>query len=555
MTIKADFIRATAEDSSAIAISTDNGMTWKDRLTKAERPAIGPCRLKLIERGQRPLRSARQGPALRQGRRLRRPAPLHPLRDHHPGQQQDPAEAQPRQEHRLRRRRRADRVHRPLARAAGRQVQDTTSSKSRTSSRPTGAPGLRRHVLQPTKAGEEAYVVFRIDAPQRHHPAHLRRAVLQPRPKSQIDFLHSFDGGKTWIKSWTLTDTTTPWDVIHYETVSHPRRHRARAVQVPHELPRRRRTGAVQHLRRAHGGQPQAGRRDIQADGSHLRLERAAGGLLHRRAQPHPARREAPVTYTINVGGADHPIVESLRPCSSHKPRADLKYGYSDGKDAGGEKFVGRWVTYGKNLATASPTPPPSPRQQLGRGRPRRQEAHRRHRRPAYVGGTAIQVRRLWTDRPSSPSSPSTSARARSAAPSASRSGGYPWWDAIKGEVKDKVEVAHLRRRQGVHQPRRLRLQPALEGHPRQPHVARRGGLLRPQLRADARQARRGPLRAVQAHAAPACLSVSEVQVYDTIDYAPFDLKLALPDGKDRSDITAYLPKHTPSKPYKPEGK
>ena len=32
-------------------------------------------------------------------------------------------------------------------------------------------------------------------------------------------------------------------------------------------------------------------------------------------------------------------------------------------------------------------------------------------------------------------------------------------------------------------------------------------------------------------------------------------MRIALPDGTDRSDITAYLPKHTPSEPYKPEGK
>ena len=42
-------------------------------------------------------------------------------------------------------------------------------------------------------------------------------------------------------------------------------------------------------------------------------------------------------------------------------------------------------------------------------------------------------------------------------------------------------------------------------------------------------------------------LSVSEVQVLDTIKYEPFDLKLALPDGADRSDITPYCPKHTDS--------
>jgi len=37
----------------------------------------------------------------------------------------------------------------------------------------------------------------------------------------------------------------------------------------------------------------------------------------------------------------------------------------------------------------------------------------------------------------------------------------------------------------------------------------------------------------------------------DVHSYESFDLKIALPDGKDRSDITQYNPKHTPMKPCK----
>ena len=42
--------------------------------------------------------------------------------------------------------------------------------------------------------------------------------------------------------------------------------------------------------------------------------------------------------------------------------------------------------------------------------------------------------------------------------------------------------------------------------------------------------------------------SVSEVQVLDAITYEPFDLKIALPDGTDRSDISKYNPTHFISK-------
>ena len=66
-------------------------------------------------------------------------------------------------------------------------------------------------VMFAEKANEDAYVVFRIDAPRDITRHDLRRAVLQPRrPSAHIDMLHSFDGGKTWTKTYSLTDTRRP---------------------------------------------------------------------------------------------------------------------------------------------------------------------------------------------------------------------------------------------------------------------------------------------------------------------------------------------------------
>src|SRR5262249_27621553 len=45
-------------------------------------------------------------------------------------------------------------------------------------------------------------------------------------------------------------------------------------------------------------------------------------------------------------------------------------------------------------------------------------------------------------------------------------------------------------------------------------------------------------------------INISEVQVFDAIRYEPFDLRIALPDGKDRSDIAAYPLPHVASRPY-----
>ena len=46
-------------------------------------------------------------------------------------------------------------------------------------------------------------------------------------------------------------------------------------------------------------------------------------------------------------------------------------------------------------------------------------------------------------------------------------------------------------------------------------------------------------------------LSISQVQVLDRITYTPFDLKIALPDGKDRSDLTGYPLRHDPAPEFK----
>jgi hypothetical protein len=76
--------------------------------------------------------------------------------------------------------------------------------------------------VYPDKAREDAYLVYRLDA-----PADLRHVTWGGRfynraPRSHIDLLHSFDGGRTWERSWSLTRTEQPWDVIHYETVNLP---------------------------------------------------------------------------------------------------------------------------------------------------------------------------------------------------------------------------------------------------------------------------------------------------------------------------------------------
>src|SRR5687768_5148888 len=76
--------------------------------------------------------------------------------------------------------------------------------------------------IHPAKATEDAFIVYRIDAPRDLVKLTYGGRFYNRAPKSHIDMLHSFDAGKTWHKSWSLTDTAMPWDVIHYETVDVP---------------------------------------------------------------------------------------------------------------------------------------------------------------------------------------------------------------------------------------------------------------------------------------------------------------------------------------------
>ena len=119
-----------------------------------------------------------------------------------------------------------------------------------------------------------------------------------------------------------------------------------------------------------------------------------------------------------------------------------MKYGYSDGKDAGGEKWVGKWVTYGKNLAMGKPyTLSVPPAEKRGKRATRNEEADRRPRRLELLRRQQLQGRAALEQGHEARRSPSISASRRRPPRSASTSTAIPAQDAIKGKVKDEVEV------------------------------------------------------------------------------------------------------------------
>ena len=367
-----------------------------------------------------------------------------------------------------------------------------------------------------------------------------------------------------------LADTTPPWDVIHYGKVEN--------------IPAGTKSVLVKYLWNAYGAGPDVcslyGVR-MEANyklppGPNARRERPeergrTEGIVSSRAveplnvtftwkerqadysliaRSHTQRVEKfPLVYTIDVGGADHPVVDSLKVelASAAEPRGTT-YGYSDGKDVGGEKFQDRWVIYGKNLAEGKPYACSVPsRTGWGAGDPTGKILTDGIVGPPEVGGIAYRFGALW-NQGDKPVVTVDLGKTEKCGAFRIQTGGYPFWDALKGEVKDKIEVltsvdGAAYASQGFFDFNlRWKDIPANHAWPDDETMCGPNYLLVPSKPVEARY--------VRFDITPArFLSISEVQVLDFVRYRAFDLKLALPDGKDRSDITQYPMKHTPSRP------
>ena len=209
-------------------------------------------------------------------------------------------------------------------------------------------------VLHAAKPNEEAYVVFRMDAPRDIRRVTYGGRLYNRAPRSHIDFLHSLDGVKSWTKTYSLTETKPPWDVIHYETVDNVPVG-TRSVLFKYAL-----SGSA-------AGTSACSIYAVRMEANHAPAdptfrpievtfnwsERQRDYSLVQRSHTEVVTK-IPHRYTINVGGADHPVIKSLR-VNLQGAGGPAKPGYSDGRDVGGGKFVHRWVTYGRNLARGKP--------------------------------------------------------------------------------------------------------------------------------------------------------------------------------------------------------
>ena len=356
-------------------------------------------------------------------------------------------------------------------------------------------------------------------------------------PGAHIDMLHSFDGGTTWIKNYSLTDTAPPWDVIHYETVtdipegtktvlfkySINTAGRGESKGAPNTCS----IYAVRMEANHKLATPSEGPVEVTFDWS----ERQEDYSLVKRSHTQLVE-SLPATYIINVGGADHPIVDALT-VNLKGARPNVKYGYSDGIDVGGEKWVGVWATYGSNLAAHKPytvSTPPLPREQSwGAHDDSGKRLTDTFVGSPYNGGSNYQDGAMWR----TPVDITVDlGEVQSCKAFRIHLFGYDWQDAVKGEIKDKVEVLTSLDGQNFvsegHFDFNLRWKDVPENYmwtDEETFCAHVHMLALP-----------GAINAryVQFRVTPSRITgISEVMVLDSYEFTPFDLRIALPDPAD----------------------
>jgi hypothetical protein len=384
-------------------------------------------------------------------------------------------------------------------------------------------------VMHAIKPREEAFVVFRVDAPRDITRLDYGGRLYNRAPASHIDFRHSFDGGKTWTQTYSLTNAAQPWDVLHYETVE--------------TVPAGTRSVLFKYaLNSSAAGSDACSLYAVRMEVNHKPAdatfkpfdvtfnwsERQPDYSLIERS--HTERvTQLPHRYNINVGGADHPVVNWLR-VNAEGAVPDARPGYSDGKDVGGEKFIPRRVTYGKNLARGKPYTLSVPTNtQWGAGDPDGTKLTDGIAGPPYAGGIAPKFGLCWNKGPAVDITVDLGQPQKCGAFRIQLGAGWPWWDALKGEVKDKIEVLTSLdgqdfRSQGLFT-LNLHLKDLPANHFLPDDETLTGHVFERSISAPVEA------RYVRFKVTPErTLTVSEVEVLDFIRYEPCDLRVALPD-------------------------
>jgi hypothetical protein len=214
---------------------------------------------------------------------------------------------------------------------------------------------------------------------------------------------------------------------------------------------------------------------------------------------------------------------------SLEHPVADAVYGYVGSKDPGGGKFVGQWATYGRNLAAGRPyTVSVPPDGGWGGTDPDGKKLTDGIAGPPYAGGTSYKWGACWNGN-RNPVITVDLGGAKSCAAFGMNVHGYMWWDSLKGEVQDKVEVLVSKDGSQYASAGFLKMNYRWKelpvNHLWPDHECIQGDTFRlvPEKPAEA--------RFVQYKVTSSrFFDCTEVEVLDSIKFEPFDLRIALPD-------------------------
>jgi hypothetical protein len=253
-------------------------------------------------------------------------------------------------------------------------------------------------------------------------------------------------------------------------------------------------------------------------------------------------------TYTINVGGADHPVMKSLAvSLLGTQGGGEVKAGYSDGKDVGGTKFQDRVVTLGKVLSTGKPyTTTEKSHDDWGAGDP-----DGKILTDGLIGGGYQKGVIYHPDQ--KPEIVVDMGEKITCGAFRINTSGWDPLNCVKGENNDKVEVLVSDDGKEYASVGKFNFKlhwkdlPANYMWPDDENITDYTYELIPAKPVEARYVKFKvtPVRGF--------MLITEVQVLDGIKYTPFDLKLALPDGKDRTDISQYNPTYWPTSAITPK--
>jgi hypothetical protein len=385
-------------------------------------------------------------------------------------------------------------------------------------------------VVFPAVLMQDAYLVYRMDAPTDITRLVYGGRLYNYRAGSYIDFLHSFDGGTTWILSCRFADVSAPWDAIHYETVTNvPQGVRSvlfkflfhnTAIEPTHVTGLYSVRMEVNHQPIVTGSKPVEVTfrwKEIGAD--RTLVERAHKQLI----------TALPSRYVINVGGSDHPVMESMK-LNLEGSGDSAPLGYSDGLDTGGQKYIYRQQVVGTNYAVGKPyqfSRPPTGWQGSANA------TNTTVLTDGVVGAPETGGKSYWwgqcwgsgldVDFQIDLGQPRTLGAFRA------HLFGWPPWDALRGEVKDRVEI------QTSTNGSAFISQGTLETSLWRKDIPINHMLMDKETTASAWNFElllTTPVTAryVRYHVTPKrIVCLSELQALDRIDYQPFDIRIAMP--------------------------